>query len=178
MHQPNIAVPSPPSVIRVALIWLSLSVASLAGFASASPQVTSATASVSSSTLESLGAQSGLVAAGLMVVPTLELPARTAQWADLVALHFEPSDVDLALRVMHCESSGHPEAINRASGASGLYQHLPRFWDERSALAGVHQSIFDAEANITVAAWLVYEGGGWRHWEASRLCWSQRSALR
>ena len=71
------------------------------------------------------------------------------------------------MRVMACESLGDPNARNPRSGASGLFQHMPRYWPERSAAAGFGgRSIFDPEANVGVAAWMIYEypGGGWKHW--------------
>ena len=37
-------------------------------------------------------------------------------------------------------------------------------------------SITDPDANIAVAAWLVYEGGGWRHWSPSAHCWGPELA--
>lgn len=88
-------------------------------------------------------------------------------WRGLVEEHFAPGDVDRALRIMACESNGDPDARNRSSGASGLFQHMPRYWSERSAGAGfAGESIFDPVANVAVAAWMVYDyaGGGWQHW--------------
>lgn len=88
-------------------------------------------------------------------------------WRGLVEQHFAPGDVDRALRIMACESNGDPDARNRSSGASGLFQHMPRYWAERSAGAGFGgESIFDPVANVAVAAWMVYDypGGGWQHW--------------
>lgn len=86
-------------------------------------------------------------------------------WRLLVESYFHPADVDHALRVMACESKGDPYARNRSSGASGLFQHLPKYWSDRAAAAGFPgASIFDPEANTAVAAWLVYDFGGWRHW--------------
>ena len=88
-------------------------------------------------------------------------------WRTLVAEHFRPEDVDRAVRIMACESLGDPEARNPHSGASGLFQHMPRYWGERSAAAGYGgKSIFDPVANVAVAAWLIYDypAGGWHHW--------------
>ncbi|HEY7705135.1 MAG TPA: transglycosylase SLT domain-containing protein [Acidimicrobiia bacterium] len=94
------------------------------------------------------------------------------RWRRLVARYFEPEDVDRALRVIMCESTGDPLAKNRRSSASGLFQHLRRYWTLRAAEVGLGAaSIFDPEANIAAAAWLVYEGGGWSHWRTSRRCW-------
>jgi hypothetical protein len=94
------------------------------------------------------------------------------QWRPLVEKYFRPDDVPWAMRVMACESGGNPYAKNPTSSASGLFQHLARLWDGRSSAAGWGGAdIFDGEANIAVAAWLVYEGGGKGHWNASRHCW-------
>jgi hypothetical protein len=99
-------------------------------------------------------------------------PRDVEAWRPLVEAHFAPSDVARALAVISCESSGDPNAKNPRSSASGLFQHLGRFWAERSVKAGVPGAdIFDPTANVTVAAWLVYEGGGWSHWNPSRHCW-------
>ncbi len=99
-------------------------------------------------------------------------PRDVEVWRPLVEAHFAPNDVALALAVISCESSGDPNAKNPRSSASGLFQHLGRFWPQRSVKAGLAGSdIFDPAANVAVAAWLVYEGGGWSHWNPSRHCW-------
>lgn len=88
-------------------------------------------------------------------------------WRSLVATYFPGADVDRAMRVLACESNGDPNAVNPTSGAAGLFQHIPRFWVERSSAAGYGGSdIFDPVANIAVAAWLAYDApaGGWQHW--------------
>lgn len=171
------AVLSPPSAVRVALIWLTLSIASMAGFASARPHALESPAPDAIGQESALGAEAGALAAMSVSRRSRFVPARSERWRELVAAHFAPQDVPLALRVIHCESSGWPDAVNDAYGASGLFQHLPSFWDERTARANVSGSIFDPETNVAVAAWLVYEGGGWRHWNESRPCWSDGSPL-
>lgn len=87
----------------------------------------------------------------------------------LVAEFFRPEDVNKAVRVAFCESSFNPAAVNPATGASGLFQHLPEHWAERSDAAGwTGSSIFDARANVAVAAWLLYDfPGGWTHWDCT-----------
>lgn len=100
------------------------------------------------------------------------VPGDAAGWLSLVEAYFAPADVSRALWVIHCESSGNPNAVNASSGASGLFQHLPKFWADRSTNAGRSgASILDPDANVAVAAWLVYSGGGWRHWSPSAGCW-------
>lgn len=104
---------------------------------------------------------------------TYDVPADVLPWVGLVEAFFAPADVEQALWVIHCESNGNPNAQNPFSGASGLFQHLPRFWAERSVAAGfAGADIFDPTANVGVAAWLVYDGGGWSHWNPSAYCWN------
>lgn len=94
------------------------------------------------------------------------------RWRPLVERYFESDDVDLAMKVMACESGGNPTAANPTSSARGLFQHLGSFWNKRAASAGrPGADIFDPEANVAVAAWLVYHQGGWKHWNASASCW-------
>lgn len=85
----------------------------------------------------------------------------------LVAKHFPAWAVEAAMRVVGCETgyTYDPWSKNRYSGASGLFQHMPRYWSERSTKAGWGGwSIFDPEANVAVAAWLWGQTGTWRHW--------------
>ncbi len=87
------------------------------------------------------------------------------RWRPLVAAYFRPSDVDRALRIMACESGGNPNAKNPGSSASGLFQHLGKYWPARSAAAGYSgESIYDPTANVATAAWLRDQPGGFDHW--------------
>jgi hypothetical protein len=98
--------------------------------------------------------------------------AGVERWRPLVEKYFAPGDVSRALEVIRCESHGNPAAANPVSTARGLFQHLGSLWPERAASAGwAGADIYDPEANVAVAAWLVYQGGGWRHWNASAHCW-------
>ncbi len=93
-------------------------------------------------------------------------------WRPLVEAFFEPGEVDRALRVIRCESGGDAVAKNPNSSASGLFQHLGSLWGDRTVKSGNGGAdIFDPVSNVAVAAWLVYEGGGWSHWNPSRHCW-------
>lgn len=111
--------------------------------------------------------------------PCTSVPGRSTgilvgieRWRPLVEKYFEPEDVDRAMDVMACESAGNPRAANPTSSARGLFQHLGSFWPERARKAGrPGADIFDPDDNVAVAAWLVYHGGGWRHWNASSACW-------
>ncbi len=96
--------------------------------------------------------------------PTPVYAAGVEQWRPLVSRYFAADQVERALRVMACESGGAPNAKSPISSASGLMQHLGKYWASRSAAAGwAGASIFDPEANIAVAAWL-QRTGGWGHW--------------
>ncbi|MPZ14305.1 MAG: transglycosylase SLT domain-containing protein [Chloroflexi bacterium] len=75
---------------------------------------------------------------------------------------------DWAHRVVYCESRWIPDATNPTSGAAGLFQHMPQYWDERSATAGWDgYSIYHVEANVAVAWWLYDYGAGASHWACS-----------
>jgi len=88
------------------------------------------------------------------------LPPNVERWRSLVEQYFPPNRVDWALAIIRCESGGDPNAYNASSGASGLVQHLSRYWSERSAAAGWDgASIFDPRANIAVGAWLLAKNG-------------------
>jgi hypothetical protein len=61
-----------------------------------------------------------------------------------------------ALRVAACESGYNPYAVNRSSGAAGLFQFMPSTW-ARSPWGA--QSPFDPVANSQAAAWLYARSG-------------------
>jgi len=101
---------------------------------------------------------------------------RVEQWRPLVEKYWTAygyaDEIDFALMVMFGESTGVPTAQHPGSLASGLFQHLPKYWADRSAAAGwAGANIFDPEANIAVAAWLraTSPEHGWRHWEATHV---------
>ncbi|MGF1668139.1 MAG: S-layer homology domain-containing protein [Acidimicrobiia bacterium] len=109
-----------------------------------------------------------------VVMVDLSVPAGPGVegWRPLVEHFFEAGDVERALAVMACESKGDPDAKNPRSTASGLFQHLASQWGPRAEAIGFPDAgVFDPVANTAAAAWLVYEGGGWSHWNASRGCW-------
>ena len=80
----------------------------------------------------------------------------------LVEIYFEPADVNRAVRIAWCESRFDPNAIDLRTGGVGLFNHLPRYWEERAANAGFPGlPATDAEASTAAAAWEVYHGAGW-----------------
>jgi len=88
---------------------------------------------------------------------------------DLIRQYFGPlggNTVDIALCVAGLESDFNPSAVNPYSGAAGVYQFLPSTWDGFSRAAGWSgASVFDARANVAVAAWAV-TNFGWSSWSA------------
>ncbi len=98
-----------------------------------------------------------------IAIPPSPGPLTEEQAIALFSQYFEAEDVDTALRVAQCESNLDPSAWNPA-GYGGLFQHAMSAWDDRAEAAGwAGASIFDAEANTAVSAWLVYQDGWW-HW--------------
>jgi soluble lytic murein transglycosylase-like protein len=72
----------------------------------------------------------------------------------------------VALCVADAESNFDPLAVNPSTGAAGVFQFLPSTWTSLSELAGRGgASVFDARANVAVAAWTVAEYG-WHPWRS------------
>jgi hypothetical protein len=71
-----------------------------------------------------------------------------------------PAAQQWALRVAKCESGYNPNAVNRSSGASGLFQFLPATW---ASLPQHNQSVFDPVANAQAAA-VLYQRSGPNQW--------------
>jgi hypothetical protein len=99
-------------------------------------------------------------------------PRDVEEWRPLTEQYFPAELVEDALWVIECESRGDPTARNPASGAAGLFQFISSTWRWASSEAGwAGADVYDPEANIAVAAWLVQQsidtnhpGGPWGHW--------------
>ena len=80
------------------------------------------------------------------------------------------ASLKIAKRIIFCESGGNPKAINRKSGAKGLFQVIPS--SERYCEQGLGKQLdmFDPYDNIECANYL-YNHGGLAHWKASEICW-------
>jgi soluble lytic murein transglycosylase-like protein len=65
-----------------------------------------------------------------------------------------------ALRVAKCESGYNPNAVNRGSGASGLFQFMPATW---ASMPQHGQSVFNPVANAQAAA-VLYARSGPNQW--------------
>jgi hypothetical protein len=83
---------------------------------------------------------------------------KTERWRTLVEKYFNAAQVPWALQILDCESVGNPYAKNPNSSASGLFQHIKRYWGQRAAGAGFRgASVFNPEANIAASAYLYCE---------------------
>ena len=88
-------------------------------------------------------------------------------WRPLVAKHWAADRVDCVLGIIHRESKGDPTAYNSSYGASGLMQHLIKYWSGRAASAGFKDSNglvaspYNGEANIAAGAAIAGSGSNW-----------------
>jgi peptidoglycan hydrolase CwlO-like protein len=99
-------------------------------------------------------------------------PGREAVIA-LIVDYFSPMGdhtVEVALCVAEAESGFDPHAVNPYTGAAGVFQFIPSTWESLSEAAGWGgSSVFDAEANVAVAAWTV-ANVGWGPWPVAESC--------
>lgn len=89
------------------------------------------------------------------------------QWRPLVAGHFSDlgqEAVDMAMRIMACESGGNPHARNPRSTATGLMQIMASVWGPEFGFS--REDLEVPETNLWVAR-QVYEIQGWQAWT----CW-------
>ena len=93
-------------------------------------------------------------------------------WRSTVAKYWRADQVDCVLGIIKRESRGDPTAYNSTYGASGLMQHLIKYWPSRAAGAGFVDSSgkvaspFNGAANIAAGKWLAdyYESRGSNWW--------------
>jgi peptidoglycan hydrolase CwlO-like protein len=87
----------------------------------------------------------------------------------LIHYYFAPlgqGNVDTALCVGWRESRYIPTAVNPSSGASGVFQFMPRLWPWFSSTAGWRgANVFDPVANVAVAAYIAGHFG-WSPWHS------------
>src|SRR5215204_4335883 len=94
------------------------------------------------------GAEPAAEVAVVAARPELDVPGMITDAAGRWGL-----DPNQMLRVAWCESKFDPGAYNRSSGASGVFQFIPRTWALASAAVGQAQaSPFDPVANVEAAA--------------------------
>ncbi len=93
-------------------------------------------------------------------------------WRSTVQQYWPTDRVDCVLGIIKRESRGNPRAYNSSSGASGLMQHLSKYWKGRAAGAGfvdgngLYATPYNGAANIAAGAYLgaYYDGIGKNWW--------------
>ncbi|MFZ0627388.1 MAG: lytic transglycosylase domain-containing protein [Acidimicrobiia bacterium] len=82
------------------------------------------------------------------------------EWRPLVAVYFDPAEVERAVCLMARESGGNPEAVNGSTGATGLMQVMP-FW------AGHYGYTVGDLVNPSINLWIasqIRDKQGWSAW--------------
>lgn len=82
------------------------------------------------------------------------------------------SSPEIALRISYCESGWNQFSANKSSSARGVFQWLSSSWKNQPASFNGTVSVFDADANVKAAVWLIAHGQT-SPWNASRSCWSK-----
>lgn len=103
--------------------------------------------------------------------PDQGMGSNVEQWRGLVEAYFPAGEVEKAMAVMACESGGNPNADNPSSSAAGLFQFLKSTWDNMVPIevtGGSYSSgqVYDPEANVRAAAWLL-AAEGWSQWSCA-----------
>lgn len=78
-------------------------------------------------------------------------------WRPLVESYFPADAVERMLCLMWYESRGDPNAVNPSSGAAGLFQVMPFWWDHYGG------DRFDPATNTRVAR-LIWDQQGYKAW--------------
>jgi peptidoglycan hydrolase CwlO-like protein len=106
--------------------------------------------------------------------PPTPPPGYQAEVQDLIEQYFTPlgqDDLDMALCVGWRESRYTPTAVNKSSGAAGVFQFMPNLWPWFSSTAGWDGAdVFDPNANVGVAAAIVKMFGWWPWRSDSGVC--------
>ncbi len=141
-------------------------VGALAGLGFNAPRVESAVA-VSEAPIDDAAASDRALTQATGVDPSADtVPTHgwlsEMQVRSLVSKYFAPEDVNRAIRVAWCESRFNPDSNDPQTGGTGLFHHLPQFWEQRADAAGFPGSDpTDPEANVAAAAYAIYNEGGW-----------------
>ena len=96
-----------------------------------------------------------------------------SDYVDLFKDYFKKEDLELALRITYCESTGNSKAINVNKDNSkdvGLWQFNDRTWNWLKPKLNIKNSRKDVVTSTFVASWLFYNDGK-HHWNASKKCW-------
>lgn len=98
-------------------------------------------------------------------------------YIDLFSDYFKKEDLEIALRITYCESTGKPNAVNTNTNGTkdvGLWQFNDNTWNWLKPKLKIKDSRNDVVTSTSVASWLFYNDGI-HHWNASKKCWKLRS---
>jgi len=102
-----------------------------------------------------------------------EIIVEMQDYIPVMSKYFKDDDVELALRITFCESSGNPNAINKNTNNTydkGLWQFNDHTWNWLKPKLKIKNSRFDVDTSTAVASWLIYNDTV-KHWSASEKCW-------
>ena len=118
------------------------------------------------------------------------LPANTLQYSTLLVNNFDEKNIDIAVKVMFCESRMKSNAYRWQANDSGLFQIIPQTWGwvkEKYNIPywdypiGNNYAQFIPKYNIKVAALLVQNmhtrDNYWKHWDSSKWCWGDNKTF-
>mgnify|MGYP003131471041 FL=1 len=97
-------------------------------------------------------------------------------WQPLIEKYFKAEDVNKAMRIIFCESSGRSNAVGINTNGTrdvGLWQFNDDTWDWLKGKLKIKKDRYDPETSTAVASWLVYNDG-WFHWNSSKHCWGNK----
>jgi hypothetical protein len=100
-----------------------------------------------------------------------------AEYQQVVELYFQPQDVERALRIIYCESSGNQYAINKNKNGTtdkGIWQFNDMTWKWLSSKFNFNKSRYNINFSTKMASWLVYNDS-WKHWNSSKHCWGNNA---
>lgn len=86
----------------------------------------------------------------------------TERWRPLVSVWWPADLVDRAMCLIRYESTGKATAVNTESGAAGLFQVMPFWWDDK--LPDEYKGDRLDPVTNARAAYYIYERQGWRAW--------------
>ena len=78
-----------------------------------------------------------------------------------MSAYFPPAEVETALRIMHCESRGDPDAVSGDGANIGLMQINVV---HRARVGGNLELLYDPETNIRIARDIWRDNSGFSPW--------------
>lgn len=95
------------------------------------------------------------------------------QWTPLIEKHFKEEDINKALLIIYCESTGYANAVGKNTNGTedrGLWQFNDKTWAWLTPKLNIKENRFSPKTSTRVASWLIYNDG-WHHWNSSKHCW-------